>query len=169
MTGTSRLDVGRASVSLNTCLVMMPSVSPAACRAWGASVGQMRSRCPAYAPWRRVRAARWVAWRVNIGVRSGVRGPLAPPHPSRGRGAALSRPPSWCRGRGRRAPGRPAAWRGRYLIVIVCAVARLTLPWSSRSTDHQVSRCSRTCTSVAARGASTAADKLDGADRCVGF
>ena len=55
--GTSGLDVGTASFSCKTCLVMMPSVYSAACRASGASVGQVRSRCPVPAPWRRMWAA----------------------------------------------------------------------------------------------------------------
>ena len=52
--GTSGLDVGTGSVSWNTCLVMRPSTSSASCRASGGSVGQVRSRCPVPAPWRRM-------------------------------------------------------------------------------------------------------------------
>ena len=52
------LDMGTASICWNTFLVMMPSVSSAACRALGWSVGQVRSRCPVSAPWQRMWAAR---------------------------------------------------------------------------------------------------------------
>ena len=52
--GTLGLDVGTGSFSWNTCLVMRPSTSSASCRASGGSVGQVRSRCPVPAPWRRM-------------------------------------------------------------------------------------------------------------------
>ena len=77
--GTSGLDVGTASVSWNTSLVMVPSVSSAACRDSGGTVGQVRSCCPAYAPWRRMGAEGRVAWPVHAGVRSGGRGPIGGP------------------------------------------------------------------------------------------
>ena len=54
--GTSGLDVGTASLSCNTCLVMMPRVSSACCRASGGSVGQVRSRCLVPALGRRMSA-----------------------------------------------------------------------------------------------------------------
>ena len=51
--GTSGLDVGTASFSWNTCLVMRPSTSSASRRVSGGSLGQVRSRCPVPVPWRR--------------------------------------------------------------------------------------------------------------------
>ena len=52
-----------------------------------------------------------------------------------------------------------------------CAAARRTLPWSSHSTVHQVSRCLRMWTSVVVGGGvhGVPADELDGADRRVGL
>ena len=82
-------------------------------------------------------------------------GGLAPPVTSRGRGAALSRPPQGC-GKTRAASHRrsPPLRGGGTLSSGACAVACLTLPCLSHSTVHQVSRCLRMCTSVLAEGVS---------------
>ena len=50
-----------------------------------------------------------------------------------------------------------------------CAAARLTLPWSSISTVHQMSRCLRMCTSVVAGGASITSQPTSSMGRTLGW
>ena len=62
-----------------------------------------------------------------------------------------------------------SAWWGQDFVVGACVVARLTLPLSSHSTVHQVSRCLRMRTSVVVGGASMASHLTSWMGRTAGW